>query len=97
MIIVITYDVSVVDADGRRRLRKISNTCLDYGIRVQNSVFECEITPVQWVQLKSKLLHLFDQQKDSLRFYNLGANGKKRIEHHGIKFYPDTIRDPIIL
>ncbi len=93
----ITYDVNVETTEGRKRLRNISKTCLDHGMRVQYSVFECEISPEQWVNLRRKLLDIFDASKDSLRFYHLGSNWKRKIEHHGAKPTPDVLRDPIIL
>jgi len=63
MLVLITYDVSVISDGGQRRLRRIAKTCLDYGMRVQNSVFECEVTPAQFVTLKSELLAIFDSQR----------------------------------
>lgn len=93
----ITYDVNLTSEGGSRRLRQISKTCLDYGMRVQYSVFECEVTPAQWVQLKSTLLDIYDPVTDSLRFYHLGAKWKRKVEHHGAKKTPDIIRDPLIL
>ena len=95
--ILITYDVSVTTVTGRSRLRRISKTCLDYGMRVQNSVFECDITPVQWVRLKATLLDIFDPNQDSLRFYSLGAKWQRKIEHHGTKYVPDILKDTLIL
>jgi len=97
MLMLITYDVNVETAAGRKRLRHISKTCLDYGLRVQYSVFECEITPEQWVQLKVKLLDIFNSETDSLRFYHLGSKWKQKVEHFGAKPAPDVLRDPIIL
>jgi len=97
MLMLITYDVNVETAAGRKRLRHISKTCLDYGLRVQYSVFECEITPEQWVELKAKLLGIFDSETDSLRFYHLGSKWKQKVEHFGAKPSPDVLRDPIIL
>ena len=97
MKILITYDVSVITPEGRKRLRLISKTCLNYGMRVQNSVFECEITPDKWVILKSELLNIYNQQEDSLRFYQLGSNWKSKVEHYGTKSVPDILRDPLIL
>jgi len=79
----VSYDVSTKTAGGVRRLRKISEICLDYGLRVQNSVFECNVDPAQWEMLKEQLLSMYDTEEDSLRFYFLGANWKRRIEHHG--------------
>lgn len=97
MLMLITYDVNVETAAGKKRLRHISKTCLDFGIRVQYSVFECEISPEQWVKLKSKLLKLYDPELDSLRFYHLGSKWKRKVEHHGAKPTQDLLRDPLIL
>lgn len=83
MLVLITYDVKTETPAGRRRLRRISKACLDWGQRVQYSVFECELDPAQWVALRAELLDLMDPAEDSLRFYFLGANWRKRIEHHG--------------
>ncbi len=97
MMLLITYDVNVESSGGRKRLRDISKTCLDYGMRVQNSVFECEISPFQWVELKGKLLDIHDSGKDSLRFYYLGSNWQRRVEHYGAKPGRDILRDPLVL
>lgn len=97
MMVLITYDVSVTTPGGTKRLRHISKTCLDYGLRVQYSVFECEITPAQWVDLRSKLLDIYDQKTDSLRFYMLGANWQRKVEHHGAKTSLDLGKDPLFL
>jgi CRISPR-associated protein Cas2 len=97
MLVLITYDVSVLTKAGQKRLRHIAKTCLNYGMRVQNSVFECEITPDQWVKLKAELLDIYHQNEDSLRFYILGSKGKQKIEHFGTKVTPDPIRDALIL
>lgn len=85
MLMLVTYDVSTEDAAGRRRLRRVSKACLDLGQRVQNSVFECEVDPAQWALLRAALLKEIDTEKDSLRFYRLGADGKRRVEHVGAK------------
>ena len=97
MMILITYDVSVITSEGRKRLRQMSKTCLNYGMRVQNSVFECEITPDKWVTLKDELLGIFDEKEDSLRFYRLGSKWQSKVEHYGTKAVPDVLRDPLIL
>lgn len=88
----ITYDVSTTTPAGQKRLRKIAKTCLDYGQRVQNSVFECKVDPGQYVELKSKLLTLMNAEEDSIRFYNLGSNWQGRVEHFGQKkpYDPDA-------
>ena len=97
MLVLITYDVSVISDGGQRRLRKIAKTCLDYGMRVQNSVFECEVTPAQLVMLKKELMDIFDPGEDSLRFYMLGKKGRKKIEHVGAKPVADPVKDALIL
>ena len=81
----VTYDVSTVDPAGRRRLRRVARACLDWGQRVQNSVFECEVDPAQWARLRATLLDEIDPARDSLRFYALGAKGRARVEHFGAK------------
>ena len=83
MLVVVSYDVDTTDAAGRRRLRRIAKTCQSRGQRVQFSVFECEVTPADWVTLRARLLQEMNETKDSLRFYFLGADGKRRIEHAG--------------
>ncbi len=97
MLVLITYDVSVVTADGRKRLRNIAKICLDYGMRVQNSVFECEVDPAQLVNLKNQLSDTFEPNEDSLRFYYLGKKGRKKVEHLGAKNVADVLQDPLIL
>ncbi len=81
----VTYDVSTMTREGRRRLRRIAKTCLNYGQRVQNSVFECNVDPTQWEMLRTQLLKEMNPKEDSLRFYNLGANWRRRVEHVGFK------------
>ncbi len=81
----VTYDVNTQDAAGRRRLRRVARACLDLGQRVQNSVFECEVDPARWAQLRARLIEEIDVEKDSLRFYRLGADGQRRVEHIGAK------------
>lgn len=85
MMVLVTYDVSTTSEEGRRRLTKVAKTCLNYGQRAQNSVFECKVTPAQWVELKAKLEETIDPAWDSLRFYFLGKNWRKRVEHIGAK------------
>jgi len=97
MLVLITYDVSVISDGGQKRLRKIAKTCLDYGMRVQNSVFECEVTPAQFVMLKKELMDIFDPGEDSLRFYMLGKKGRQKIEHVGAKPVADPVKDALIL
>lgn len=83
MLLLITYDVNTETAAGRKRLRKVAKLCVDYGQRVQNSVFECKIDAAQCAQLKHRLEELIDPETDSLRFYNLGDKYHSRIEHIG--------------
>lgn len=85
MFVLVTYDVSTTTDAGKRRLSRVARACLDYGQRVQNSVFECQIDPAQWVELKARLTELYDPTTDSLRFYFLGSNWRRRIEHVGAK------------
>lgn len=85
MLVLVTYDVKTEDIAGRRRLRRVARACLDFGQRVQYSVFECEVDPGQWVALRARLIGEIDSNCDSLRFYRLGAEGRKRIEHIGAK------------
>ncbi len=95
MLMLITYDVNTMDRWGKKRLRRVARTCLDFGQRVQNSVFECEVDPAQWAVLRASLVGEIDPEKDSLRFYRLGANGKARVEHVGSKPVPD-LEGPLI-
>ena len=85
MLVLVTYDVSTTTRAGRKRLRTVAKVCVGYGQRVQNSVFECEIDPAQWARLRFKLLELYNPDEDSLRFYFLGSNWRRRVEHHGAK------------
>ncbi|CAH0121912.1 CRISPR-associated endonuclease Cas2 [Paenibacillus sp. CECT 9249] len=96
MLILITYDVSTMNSEGQRRLRKVSKICQDYGQRVQNSVFECVVDATQFAVLKMKLMDVIDVDRDSLRFYQLGNNYKNKVEHIGIKESID-IEGPLIL
>ena len=85
MMVLVTYDVNTENLEGRRRLRQVAKECLNYGQRVQNSVFECILDPVQFAKLKHSLCNIMDPEKDSIRFYFLGANWGNRVEHFGIK------------
>ena len=85
MMVLITYDVNTTDALGKSRLRKIAKQCVNYGQRVQNSVFECNLDAAQCRQLQHTLLKLMDDKKDSLRFYYLGNKYQTKIEHFGVK------------
>lgn len=83
--VVVSYDVSTVRPEGRRRLRQVAKACTNWGQRVQNSVFECVLDPGQWATLRASLLRICDLDEDSLRFYFMGSNWKSHVEHHGIK------------
>lgn len=85
MMILVCYDVETTKPEGRKRLAKIARTCKNYGQRVQNSVFECSLTPDRWESLKAQLFEIYKPEKDSLRFYYLGANWKRKVEHFGAK------------
>lgn len=85
MFVLVTYDVSTTSKEGRRRLQRIAKSCLNFGQRVQNSVFECDVDPTQWDELKSRLLTEAKPAEDSLRFYYLGSNWQHKVEHHGTK------------
>ena len=85
MLVLITYDVNTQDRSGQKRLRKVAKACLDHGIRVQNSVFECILDHSQCRMLKQQLTEIIDNDKDSLRFYYLGDSKKAKIEHIGVK------------
>ena len=95
----VTYDVNTSDPAGRRRLRRVARACLDWGQRVQYSVFECELDPAQWVLLRARLLDEIDPETDSLRFYRLGADGLRRISEAATRvliarrFFNDAVRD----
>ncbi len=96
MLVLITYDVNTETAAGRKRLRQIAKQCVNYGQRVQNSVFECLLDTAQCRLLQAKLCSIMDMEKDSLRFYYLGNQYEKKIEHFGFKntYLPE---DPMIL
>lgn len=85
MYVLVTYDVSTTSAAGRTRLRRVAKTCLDFGQRVQNSVFELLVDYSQWIECKKRLTDIIDPEQDSLRFYYLGNNWQRRIEHFGAK------------
>lgn len=97
MLVLISYDVSTVNKSGRRRLSRIAKTCLDYGQRVQNSVFECLVDPAQWTALRAELLRVYNKEEDSLRFYFLGKNWTRKVEHHGTKETPNLESDTLII
>lgn len=97
MMVLVTYDVSLGDANGPRRLRRLAKICLDYGVRAQYSVFECEVDPAQWVQFRDKLLDTYDPDVDSLRFYRLGKEWRGKVEHHGAKPALDIFKSDLII
>ncbi len=96
MLVLITYDVSLKEGNGPRRLRRVAKACQDYGQRVQYSVFECLVEPAQWTTLRQRLVKEIDPKYDSLRFYFLGKNWKRRVEHIGAKASYDP-EGPLIL
>lgn len=96
MLVLVSYDVQTTSPGGARRLRRIARACRDYGQRVQFSVFECELAPDQWVLLRARLIGEMDAGRDSLRFYFLGAAGRRRIEHVGAKPAVD-FDDPLVV
>ena len=85
MMVLITYDVETMSRSGQKRLRKVAKTCEDFGLRVQNSVFECVLEPAKFAQLKFELLDIINPKKDSLRFYFMGSNWTGKVEHIGAK------------
>ena len=95
MMVLITYDVNREDKAGRKRLRKVAQHCLNYGLRVQNSVFECNVNQKEYVELQHVLSTEIDESKDSLRFYLLGNNYKNKIIHIGAKPTFD-VTEPLI-
>lgn len=96
MLILVTYDVSTVEAAGRRRLRRVAQACEDYGVRVQKSVFECQVGQKEWVLLRRRLLVEIKAEEDSLRFYFLDEKAVARTEHHGVR-KPIDLTEPLIL
>jgi CRISPR-associated protein Cas2 len=96
MMVLVSYDVSTQDKAGARRLRQIAKACLNLGQRVQFSVFEIELEPARWVQLKAELMSIIEPTTDSLRFYYLGKNWQNKVEHVGAKAVLD-LNAPLIL
>lgn len=96
MLVVVAYDVCTDSDDGRRRLRKVAKVCEGRGQRVQNSVFECLVDAAQWTALRARLIAEADLEEDSLRFYFLGDNWKRRIEYLGAKASYDP-RGPLVI
>ena len=85
MNILITYDVATSSEGGEKRLRRVAKVCLDYGQRVQNSVFECKVDYATFVILKQRILDIIDTKADSVRFYVLGKKWDEKTEHYGAK------------
>ena len=85
MLVLITYDVNTEDTGGRKRLRQVAKQCVNYGQRVQNSVFECQLDSAKLREVEAKLEKLIDREKDSLRFYNLGNSYESKVKHIGAK------------
>jgi CRISPR-associated protein Cas2 len=96
MLVLVTYDVSTMEAAGRRRLRRVAQACEDYGVRVQKSVFECKVGQTQWALLRDRLLTEYKAAEDSLRFYFLDEPAVQRTEHHGVA-KPVDLTEPLIL
>lgn len=95
MLILVTYDVSLTEPGGQKRLRRVAKVCQNYGVRVQNSVFECVVDQTQYVVLKDRLCKEIDEDKDSLRLYRLGNNYKEKVEHYGVK-QSINVENPLI-
>ena len=95
MLVVISYDVNTEDAAGRRRLRQVAKQCVNYGQRVQNSVFECLLDASQYVEFKARLESIINAEKDSLRFYKLGNNYRQKVEHIGV--HPEISQDDVLI
>jgi CRISPR-associated protein Cas2 len=85
MMVLVAYDVNTREGDGAGRLRRVAKACRDFGQRVQYSVFEIEVDPAQWTLLRARLEGIIDPERDSLRYYYLGANWRRRVEHFGAK------------
>lgn len=85
MLVLVTYDVKTSDEGGARRLRRVARACQDWGQRVQLSVFEIEVDPAQWARLRARLKGIIKPEVDSLRFYHLGSNWERKVEHIGAK------------
>jgi len=96
VLVVVAYDVSTVEAAGRRRLARVARACKDYGVRVQKSVFECQVGEVECSRLRDRLLREYKADEDSLRFYFLDEAAVRRTEHHGVA-KPVDLTEPLIL
>jgi CRISPR-associated protein Cas2 len=93
MMVLVCYDVNTESPEGRTRLRRVARQCENWGQRVQFSVFECLVEPAQWTNLRAGLLEIMDEDRDSLCFYFLGANWRRRVEYAGLKknFDPEEV------
>lgn len=96
MMVLVTYDVRTSTEGGERRLRRVAKACRDFGQRVQYSVFEIEVDPAQWARLRADLEQLIDPAHDSLRYYFLGADWRRRVEHVGAKAARD-LNGPLVI
>jgi len=96
MMVLVTYDVSTESEGGQRRLRRVAKICKNYGQRVQKSVFECLIDPAQWTAMRQRLIDEIQEEDDSLRFYFLGKNWRRRIEHIGVRMDYDP-EGPLVI
>lgn len=96
MYILVAYDVDTTDKAGQRRLLRVAKACLDYGQRVQNSVFECELTEVQFCVLKDRIKEIIDHSLDSIRFYHLNRNENRRVEVMGVETSFD-VNDALVI
>lgn len=96
MFVLITYDINVTSLNGQKRLRKVAKICVNYGQRVQNSVFECKVTEAELLRIKKQLMEVIHVETDSLRFYRLGDNYDKKVQHVGAKT-SYKIDDPLII
>ncbi len=96
MLVLVTYDVNTLEDGGKKRLRRVAKACEDYGQRVQFSVFEIEVDPAQWARLKARLEGIITPEHDSLRYYYLGANWARKVEHVGAKPATD-LNGPLII
>lgn len=96
MLILVTYDVATSDEGGPRRLRRVARACADYGVRVQKSVFECQVGKQEWVALRARLLKEASLERDSLRFYFIDTAALARTEHHGCA-QPLDLNEPFLV
>jgi CRISPR-associated protein Cas2 len=96
MRVLVCYDVANTDRHGQRRLRKIAEACRDHGVRVQFSLFECQLAERDWVGLRARLLGLFDSEQDSLRFYLISEDSARKTEHHGVRM-PIDVTAPLVI